>query len=506
MSVLAPRQRMPLTAHLFEDDRPTSRADSVLDYYSQAAGSRESSPAPRATTETGNGAKIAKLNRRTSNRVSDSFMYDEFGLESRYESLTSIDRGPDTRDNTQTTRDEGNLTQPESLVTSSSSLSRIPVSRDRHQQPSNAGLATRKTYVSPKIGNDGHEAYSTHDTAMERTGSSDSSHMTRSSSVPLSHLMTAQSASKHHSSELFASMPSRNPNKQTRQTSIRRAASLSARPRPVEEKDARVLREEQARRIQAVNQAPEGAPPWLGKFQPDPRLPADQQLLPTVARKLALEQWIGDGGAEESFDDMWEARRQDPGQLLKRTSMLTYSLPLQTQTEEAPSPASSHVGPAFSSTDSTKSNVLGQNPVASLHRQVSWLSIGARNFSRRSLQSLSRPAVPGSSGSHSSSDPEVMATALRRESHVPPVADDDDDDDIDNSPIESPYAPPVIQSASESVPGPGPGPDAALKPQLSLMRQRQPASRAVRPTSQFEHDDGVADPRVSRKAACCVVM
>ncbi|KAG9239268.1 hypothetical protein BJ875DRAFT_345975, partial [Amylocarpus encephaloides] len=41
---------------------------------------------------------------------------------------------------------------------------------------------------------------------------------------------------------------------------------------------------------------PEGDPPWLASmYKPDPRLPPDQQLLPTVARRLQQEQWEKEG-------------------------------------------------------------------------------------------------------------------------------------------------------------------------------------------------------------------
>lgn len=44
------------------------------------------------------------------------------------------------------------------------------------------------------------------------------------------------------------------------------------------------------------NKQPEGEPPWmLSAYKPDPRLPPDQQLLPTVARRLQQEKWEKEG-------------------------------------------------------------------------------------------------------------------------------------------------------------------------------------------------------------------
>ncbi|KAI0130017.1 hypothetical protein BJ170DRAFT_296880 [Xylariales sp. AK1849] len=49
--------------------------------------------------------------------------------------------------------------------------------------------------------------------------------------------------------------------------------------------------------------APEGEPPWLiNAYKPDPRLPPDQQLLPTVARRLQQEQWEKEGKFGNIYD------------------------------------------------------------------------------------------------------------------------------------------------------------------------------------------------------------
>ena len=46
----------------------------------------------------------------------------------------------------------------------------------------------------------------------------------------------------------------------------------------------------------ASSKQPEGDPPWmLSSYRPDPRLPPDQQLLPTVARRLQQEKWEKEG-------------------------------------------------------------------------------------------------------------------------------------------------------------------------------------------------------------------
>ncbi|KAK2630361.1 hypothetical protein QTJ16_001181 [Diplocarpon rosae] len=53
----------------------------------------------------------------------------------------------------------------------------------------------------------------------------------------------------------------------------------------------------------SISKRPEGDPPWLATmFTPDPRLPPDQQLLPTVARRLRQEQWEKEGKFGNTYD------------------------------------------------------------------------------------------------------------------------------------------------------------------------------------------------------------
>lgn len=52
----------------------------------------------------------------------------------------------------------------------------------------------------------------------------------------------------------------------------------------------------------AVNR-PEGDPPWLATmYKPDPRLPPDQQLIPTLAKKQMQAQWAADGAIPKAYD------------------------------------------------------------------------------------------------------------------------------------------------------------------------------------------------------------
>ncbi|KAI9737511.1 MAG: hypothetical protein M1834_009666 [Cirrosporium novae-zelandiae] len=52
-----------------------------------------------------------------------------------------------------------------------------------------------------------------------------------------------------------------------------------------------------------TNNKPEGDPPWLATmFKPDPRLPPDQQMLPTHAKRLQQEQWEKEGKPGAVYD------------------------------------------------------------------------------------------------------------------------------------------------------------------------------------------------------------
>ncbi|KAE8317882.1 hypothetical protein BDV41DRAFT_561074 [Aspergillus transmontanensis] len=52
----------------------------------------------------------------------------------------------------------------------------------------------------------------------------------------------------------------------------------------------------------AVNR-PEGDPPWLATmYKPDPRLPPDQQILPTHAKRMQQEEWEKEGKTPTTYD------------------------------------------------------------------------------------------------------------------------------------------------------------------------------------------------------------
>ncbi|KAI0598839.1 hypothetical protein F4775DRAFT_161917 [Biscogniauxia sp. FL1348] len=58
--------------------------------------------------------------------------------------------------------------------------------------------------------------------------------------------------------------------------------------------------------------APEGDPPWMiSAYKPDPRLPPDQQLLPTVAKRLQQEKWEQEGKFGNIYDKDFRPLNED---------------------------------------------------------------------------------------------------------------------------------------------------------------------------------------------------
>ncbi|BFZ55706.1 hypothetical protein PYCC9005_002747 [Savitreella phatthalungensis] len=83
--------------------------------------------------------------------------------------------------------------------------------------------------------------------------------------------------------------------------------------------------------LERRSRATHGPPPWLSKFAPDPRLPPDQQLLPTVARELARERWAKEHGTTDGFEELWimnmellDESRADEHELKRRSVSDTF--------------------------------------------------------------------------------------------------------------------------------------------------------------------------------------
>ena len=97
---------------------------------------------------------------------------------------------------------------------------------------------------------------------------------------------------------------------------------------------------------------PEGDPPWLATmYKPDPRLPPDQQILPTHARKLAQEQWEREGKVPNTYDKDFAPLAIHPDEPTRSTTspqLPTLEKPTQPPTpppEPKPAPAKTPEAP-----------------------------------------------------------------------------------------------------------------------------------------------------------------
>jgi hypothetical protein len=77
----------------------------------------------------------------------------------------------------------------------------------------------------------------------------------------------------------------RNSSQASRESPQKRPGTSSGLPRP------------------STSHRPEGDPPWIASmYKPDPRLPPDQQILPTHAKRMAQEQWEKEGKTGTVYD------------------------------------------------------------------------------------------------------------------------------------------------------------------------------------------------------------
>lgn len=85
--------------------------------------------------------------------------------------------------------------------------------------------------------------------------------------------------------------------------SIPPEARGKVKPKPKNGNNGRPNTRSGERELSGGSKPMEGDPPWLvSAYKPDPRLPPDQQLLPTVARRLQQEKWEQEGKFGSIYD------------------------------------------------------------------------------------------------------------------------------------------------------------------------------------------------------------
>lgn len=104
---------------------------------------------------------------------------------------------------------------------------------------------------------------------------------------------------------------------------------------------------------------PEGDPPWMiNSYKPDPRLPPDQQLLPTVARRLQQERWEKEGTYGDVFDKEFRP-------LNDKTAFLRPPFP-EKQAEETPASPIADEWPLKPESKSQKSPSIRQGQYSTM--------------------------------------------------------------------------------------------------------------------------------------------
>ena len=112
----------------------------------------------------------------------------------------------------------------------------------------------------------------------------------------------------------------------SRTTSLANRGSPSQRPGTRSGPDGRPM---------TATHRPEGDPPWLATmYKPDPRLPPDQQMLPTHAKRMMQEQWGREGKAGSAFD-----REFEPVAVHPETAIHPETPPQRSQQVPTPSPS-----------------------------------------------------------------------------------------------------------------------------------------------------------------------
>lgn len=91
-----------------------------------------------------------------------------------------------------------------------------------------------------------------------------------------------------------------------------RAASGQTRPKTRSGSTAKERPQTRSGDFSAAFKRPEGDPPWLASmYKPDPRLPPDQQLLPTHAKRLQQEQWEKEGKFGNAYDTQFRPLNEE---------------------------------------------------------------------------------------------------------------------------------------------------------------------------------------------------
>lgn len=120
----------------------------------------------------------------------------------------------------------------------------------------------------------------------------------------------------------------------------------------------------------ASSKCPEGDPPWLSSmYKPDPRLPPEQQLLPTIAKRLQQEKWEKEGKFGNTYDTSFRPLNDQSPANRPTSSPIHISTPKNQNNDEWPlqSPKSAPLNagiPGTSAGYSTMPRIIDPQPEA----------------------------------------------------------------------------------------------------------------------------------------------
>lgn len=164
----------------------------------------------------------------------------------------------------------------------------------------------------------------------------------------------------------------------------------------------------------AVNR-PEGDPPWLATmYKPDPRLPPDQQIIPTHARKQQQAQWNDEGAVPKTYDrDFTPLAIHDADTAAKRLSN---------------TPASPTKGEAERKTDDANSWPL--KPMSSVRSNNSRPGTsGSATGGYSTMPKVTSPPATLQSPVMGSAPTPKQAAPTRLQPQQPPTSSDEKEDD-----------------------------------------------------------------------------
>lgn len=139
---------------------------------------------------------------------------------------------------------------------------------------------------------------------------------------------------------------------------------------------------------------PEGDPPWLATmYKPDPRLPPEQQILPTHARRMQQEKWEREGRTPITYDREFAplAITQDEGKPIKNETKAEARTAAEEKTEPEEPKEKQEKQEQPSSTSAPPSSETPQAPKSPDPNSRPTTSSGYRTIPR--LQSTPTPAM-----------------------------------------------------------------------------------------------------------------